>query len=87
MEKKTQEYATTNQPIQYFHTNLKPQSQSSVSYKEPLKIDHFYTLHITLLVNMLPNLTSVFHLVIWPVSPCADFQETSQTVPVTCSAV
>jgi len=55
MEEKTQEYATNNQPIQYFHTDLKPQSPSSVRYKKPLKIDHYNTLHITLLLNMLPQ--------------------------------
>jgi len=27
-EEKNQEYATTNQPIPYFHTNLEPQSPS-----------------------------------------------------------
>jgi len=54
LEEKTQEYATTNQPIPYYHANLKPQSPSSLRYTKPLKIEHYSTLHITLLFNMLP---------------------------------
>jgi len=87
MEEKTKEYGPTNQPIPYFHTDLNPQSPRSVRYAKPLKTDYNNTLHITLLFDMLPNLTFVFHLVTWPVSPCAELQESFQTVPVTCSAV